>query len=455
METPAPPPPPITLREAARFWAKLGWLSFGGPAGQIALMHEELVTRRRWIGEERFLHALNYCMLLPGPEATQLATYVGWLLHRAPGGLLAGVLFVVPGAVVMFLLAWLYAAGGHLGWIGAIFYGLRAGVVAIVATALVRVARRALRQPSSVLLAGGAFVALALFAVPFPAVIAAAALVGALSRVPAPPPADAHGPPTGDAPAAPFLADDAPLPEHARPSAGRLLRAVAVGLLAWWLPLGLVVLWRGPADVLARQAVFFSQAAVVTFGGAYAVLAYVQQAAVESFAWLSPAAMLDGLGLAETTPGPLILVLEFVGFLGAWRHPGDLPPLAAATLGAAVTLWATFAPCFLWIFAGAPYLERLRREPRLAGALAAITAAVVGVIANLALWFALHALFRDSLALRFLGREVTVPRLATLDPLALALALGAFVALWRFKWNVAAVVAACAAVGLVARLLAG
>jgi chromate transporter len=449
----ANPPPAVSLREATRFWAKLGWINFGGPAGQIALMHEELVTRRRWIGEERFLHALNYCMLLPGPEAQQLAIYVGWLLHRARGGLLAGSLFVLPGALVMFLLAWIYAAGGHLEWVAAIFYGLRAGVVAIVAAALLRIAGRALRTPASAALALGAWLALFLFGVPFPLLIVAAGLVGAwLGRSP-----EAAGRPGGSEPLVTgaqtaVLADDAPLPEHAHPSPWRLARTLAIGLLAWWLPLLAVILWRGRADTASREAIFFSQAAVVTFGGAYAVLGYVQQAAVERFGWLLPGQMLDGLGLAETTPGPLILVLEFVGFLGGWRNPGDLPPLAAGALGAAVTLWATFAPCFLWIFAGAPYLERLRREPRLAGALQAITAAVVGVIANLALWFAIHALFRDVGTIAVFGHELPAPQWRSVDLVAVGLAAAAFTCIRRFRWNVIAIVAGCALAGWLATL---
>ena len=442
-------PPPVTLGQATRFWLKLGCINFGGPAGQIALMHEELVNRRRWIGEERFLHALNYCMLLPGPEATQLATYVGWLLHRVPGGIIAGTLFVLPGALVMLALAWIYAAFGRVPFVGAIFYGLRAAVVAIVAAALWRIAQRTLRRPVAVVLALAAWLALFLFGAPFPAVIAAAAIVGWLA-VPASMPAEAAD---AHVRVAALISDSGELPEHARPSPRRLLTAIAAGLAVWWLPLLAVMLWRGPGDILAREALFFSRAAMVTFGGAYAVLTYVNQAAVAHFGWLAPGQMLDGLGLAETTPGPLILVLEFVGFLGAWNHPGALPPLAAGILGAAVTLWATFAPCFLWIFAGAPYLERLRREPRLAGALAGITAAVVGVIANLALWFAIHALFRETTNGLVFGHVLALPRLSSIDVLGLALTVLAFLGLWRWRWNVVAVVAGGAAAGLIARWL--
>jgi chromate transporter len=395
-------------------------------------------------------------MLLPGPEATQLATYVGWLLHRVPGGLVAGGLFVLPGAVVMFALSWSYAAFGTLPWVEAVFYGLRAAVVAIVAAALVRIAARTLRRPAAAALALLAWLGLFVFGVPFPAIIAVAGLVGfAAGRLsPTVSTAGAHG----DAPdrrgPATLIADDGELPAHALPSAGRLLRAIAVGLLVWWAPLLAVLLWRGTADVAAQEAIFFSRAAMVTFGGAYAVLTYVNQAAVSGYGWLLPGQMLDGLGLAETTPGPLILVLEFVGFVAAWRHPGDLPPLAAAALGAAVTLWATFAPCFLWIFAGAPYLERLRRDSRLTGALAAITAAVVGVIANLALGFTLHALFRQVDLVAVWGHAIPRPRVGSIDPYALALAAVAFLGLHRWRWNVLLVIAGCALAGLAARFLA-
>ncbi len=455
----AAPRPALSLCEAARFWLKLGCINFGGPAGQIALMHEELVVRRRWIGEERFLHALNYCMLLPGPEATQLATYIGWLLHRLPGGLVAGTLFVAPGALVMFGLAWVYAAFGRVALVEAVFHGLRAAVVAIVAAALLRIAARTLRRPASALLAVCACLALFVFAVPFPAVVAAAALTGwaasRLARGAFANPREAAAGVAGRTAEPALIADDGPLPAHAQPSARRLLRTVAVGLVAWWAPLALVGMWRGGGDTLGQEALFFSRAAMVTFGGAYAVLSYVNQAAVGRFGWLLPGQMLDGLGLAETTPGPLILVLEFVGFLAAWRHPGDLSPLAAATLGAAVTLWATFAPCFLWIFAGAPYLERVRSDPRFASALAAITAAAVGVIANLALWFAVHALFREVGRVAVPGGSILWPRFASLDGLALALAAVSFVGLRRYKWGVVPVLLLCALAGLLARAFGG
>jgi chromate transporter len=409
LSTDAGAPPPVSFREALRFWVTLGFVNFGGPAGQIAIMHRELVERRRWISEERFLHALNYCMLLPGPEAQQLATYVGWLLHGAKGGLAAGLFFIVPGALLMLGLSWLYAEHGRLPVVAALFDGLRAAVVAIVLEAVLRIGKRSLRTPVSFAIAAAASLSIALFGAPFPAVVAAAGALGALLA------------PRGVA--APTVEPGPPLL--------RSLRVLALGLAAWLLPLAGIAAWRGADDVLTRQGVFFSKAAMVTFGGAYAVLAYVNQAAVSDFGWLQPGEMLDGLGLAETTPGPLILVLEFVGYLGARRHATDLSPELAGALGALVTLWATFAPCFLWIFLGAPYVERLRGNARLAGALAAITAAVVGVILNLGLWLGWRVLFPG-------GRP---------DVFLLVVTLLAFAALQRWP-RIVPVVLAGAALGL-------
>ncbi len=333
----------VSFRDAFRFWLKLGFINFGGPSGQIAIMHQELVEKRRWIDEERFLHALNYCMLLPGPEAQQLATYVGWLLHGTGGGLVAGLFFVLPGFLVLLALSWLYAAHGRLAPVAAVFSGLRAAVIAIVTVALLRLGARALRGRAALLIAAAAVVAIFALAVPFPAIVLGAGLLGlALERARPGALAGANA-----ASAGARGGSLAAAPAHAR---RRAVRVLAVGLAAWWLPLLLVIAIRGRQDVLSQEAVYFSQAAMVTFGGAYAVLAYVNQAAVGHFGWLLPGQMLDGLALAETTPGPLILVLEFVGFVAAWRHPGGLDPLLAGVLGATVTVWATFAPCFLWIF---------------------------------------------------------------------------------------------------------
>jgi chromate transporter len=366
--------PKPTFQEALSVWAKIGVLSFGGPAGQIALMHRVLVEERRWIAEDRFLHALNFCMLLPGPEAMQLATYVGWRLHGTAGGLAAGIIFVLPGACVVLALAIAYALYGQVPIVEAAFVGIKAAVLVIVIEALIRVARRALRSPYDVAIAVAAFVAIFFLAAPFPLIIAGAALMGFLLALASP------------APAPDTVPEPSPVP------LSRTLKTAALWLAIWICPLLLAAASFGRAHVTTDIALFFSKLAVVTFGGAYSVLAYMAQQAVETYGWLSAGEMLDGLGLAETTPGPLILVTEFVGFLAGFRFGGE-PKLAFGLLGAAITLWATFAPCFLWIFTGAPYVERLGTSPRLAGALAGVTGAVVGVILNLSLWFALHVLF--------------------------------------------------------------
>lgn len=444
----AAPPQVISFWEAFRFWLKLGFINFGGPTGQIAIMHQELVDRRRWISDERFLHALNYSMLLPGPEATQLAIYVGWLLHRTIGGIIAGVFFVLPAYFVLLLLSWTYAVHGAVPWVAAIFYGLRAAVIAIVAAAVIRIGRRALKNRTMVGIAAAAFAAIFFFKIPFPAIVIAAGavgLIGARYR-----PEIFAIPQTGTGDQSPtVIADHAPPADHTRPTLQRFIRVLFVGLLAWWGPLLAVIVWRGGSDVLAQEAIFFSKAALVTFGGAYAVLAYLAQAAVEHFRWLSPGEMLVGLGLAESTPGPLIMVTEFVGFLGAFRNPGGLDPVTAGVLGASVTTWATFAPSFLFIFLGAPFIEKLRGNVILSGALSTITASVVGVIVNLAVWFGLHTLFRTVVD-RTIGL-ITVPavRLASLDPIALLIALAAFVGMWRYRWGIVPIVLTSALVGLV------
>ena len=443
----------ITLREAVRVWTRIAMLSFGGPAGQIAVMHRILVEEKRWIGDERFLHALNYCMLLPGPEAQQLAIYIGWLLHKTRGGLIAGALFVLPGFVAILGLSFVYALLGKVPLVEGLFFGLKAAVIAIVLQAVARLGSRALKNKVMVALAGAAFLAIFVLDVPFPSIILAAGLIGYVSGkagVAAFQGGGGHGAnnlvPDRDT----ALGDE--LPEHARPNRRWSLRISATLLLLWLGPVAALLLALGPDNVFSRIALFFSQMAVVTFGGAYAVLAYVAQEAVQNYHWLAPGEMLDGLGMAETTPGPLIMVTQFVGFMGAYRQPGALSPLVAATFGAILTTWVTFVPCFLWIFLGAPFVERMRGNRALVAALAASTAAVVGVILNLALWFALHALFAKVGERALLGATVDVPVWASLNAAALLLTLAALVAVFRFKAGTLVVLAICAAVGVTLRL---
>lgn len=427
--------PPISFREATRLWAKVGFLSFGGAAGQIAMLHRFVVEERRWLDERAFLNALNYCTLLPGPEAQQLATYIGWRLHGVPGGLVAGGLFVVPGALVMLGLSLLYSLGQGFTVVDGIFFGIKAAVLAIVLEALHRIGRRALRGPFLVLLSVATFVAIVVFDLPFPLIIVAAGLIGAAMswlRPKTPSPAsDSLGPASGHASA---------------------ILAAALCAVAWWLPVLLAVLLLGSGHVLVDLGLFFSKLAVVTFGGAYAVLAYLTDAAVETKHWVSAGEMVDGLGLAETTPGPTILVNQFVGYLAAYRLPAPFTPVLAGMLGALMTTWVTFLPSFVWIFAGAPYLERIVGNPRLSGALGAITAAVVGVVASLAVTFGLNVLFAEVGHLRWGFATLPWPRLSSLRPEMLALsALAAFL-LFRLHLGVVRVVAAMAAAGLILAL---
>jgi chromate transporter len=419
--------------EAVRAYARIGWLSFGGPAGQIALMHREFVDERRWVDESTFLHALNFCHLLPGPEAQQLATWIGWRLHGFRGGLAAGLLFVIPGALVMLGLSLLYVTAAGLGWFAALFVGIKAAVLAIVVQALLRIAGRALQTPLLRGIAVASFVALAAFAAPFPLVVLSALVAGwAAARW------------------RPDWMKLAPAKQGAAPprrSAWReSLTAVLLWGAIWAAPMLLILVTLGRDHVLWDIGAFFSQLAVVTFGGAYAVLAYMAQAAVSGFGWLRPGEMADGLGLAETTPGPLILVTQFVGFLAAWRDAAPFTPFVAALLGSLLTLWVTFAPCFLWIFAFAPWIDRLERAAGLKGALAAVTAAVVGVIANLSLWFALHVLFRR---LEPTAGGLDLPVLASVDRPAVLLAGLAFLLLFRFRLGIIPMLAICAAGGLI------
>lgn len=422
-----------TFREALGFWLKLGFISFGGPAGQIAIMQAELVERKRWIGQERFLHALNYCMLLPGPEAQQLTIYCGWLLHRTWGGIAAGVLFVLPSALLLWGLSYAYVSYGHLPAVARVLDGLQPAILAVIVAAVLRIGRHALRRPVHGAIAATAFLLLASRAAPFPAIVIGALALGALGGRFLPGAFVARRP-HPEASGTSCVLDDSAPGHPAAPGWGRSLRVIALGLALWWMPIVIAGVSLGWTSSLAEAGLFFSKAAMVTFGGAYAVLPYVGQQAVDVYGWLYADQMLDGLAFAETTPGPLIMVLQFVGFMGGWNQPGDFQPLMAATLMAGMTTWVTFAPCFLWIFLGAPYVERLRGRAVLDAALASVTAAVVGVILNLALWF---------------GRPVLWPDSTGLNLFAAATGIAAFVALARFRIGTVWVVLAGGACGFI------
>ena len=420
----------VPFRDAVRVWTRIALMSFGGPAGQIAVMHRELVEERQWIDEPQFLHALNFCMLLPGPEGQQLAIYIGWLLNGTRGGIVAGTLFILPGMLAILALSILYATFGHLGAVEALFFGLKAAVLAIVVDALIRIGRRSLKRVPMRLIAAVAFVAIFFFATPFPLIVLAAAITGMLignARTTEPPPRE--------------------IAVRHRP-----LWLPGIIFVLWLLPVGGLLAFAGPGSVFTDIALFFSRMAVVTFGGAYAVLAYVAQQAVGHYHWLSAPEMLDGLGMAETTPGPLIMVTQFVGFMAAFRNAGAMPPLLAGTLGALLTTWVTFTPCFLWIFLGAPYVEPLRRNAALSAALAAVTAAVVGVILNLAVWFAVHSLFAAVKPVRAGGLHFDTPVLASINVAGALLALAAAVAILRLRFNPMLVLAASAAAGIALKL---
>ena len=434
-----------TLRAAFFVWARVASLSFGGPAAQIGVMHRLLVDEERWISPRRFQHALNFCMLLPGPEAMQLATYVGWLMHGPAGGLLAGGLFLLPGVAAIMALSWIYAAFGQVAWIAALFFGLETAVLAIVLAAVERLGRRSLGNGVLRGIAAAAFAAIFFFAAPFPLIILCAGAVGffgarmgfsafATTRASA---AEESDRPIGDADARPSRADLA-----------RAIRAAGWAGLAWLAPVAALIALFGADSVFAQIAVFFSKTAIVTFGGAYAVLAYVARQAVEIHGWLKPGEMLDGLGMAETTPGPLIMVLQFVGFMAAFRAPGALPPLLAGTFGGLIATWTTFAPCFVWIFLGAPFVERLRGVAALTGALAAVGAAVVGVILTLAVWFAIHAMFARTFSVRGFGLSFDAPDLSSANFWAIALTALGILAVFRWRLGMAATFGGCAAAGV-------
>ena len=437
-------PVQASFRQALGFWLRLGFISFGGPAGQIAIMHTELVERRRWISEKRFLHALNYCMGLPGPEAQQLATYIGWLMHRTWGGVVAGALFVLPSLFILIALSWLYIAFGDVPVVAGLFYGIKPAVTAIVVQAAHRIGARALRNRWLWAIAAVSFAAILVLALPFPLIVLLAALVGHLGGRIAP---DAFRTGGGHGGAAhhwgpALIDDDTPTPEHARFSVSRLLRVVLVGAALWCVPMGLLVAVYGWEHTLTRMGWFFTKAALLTFGGAYAVLPYVYQGAVGHYGWLSPTQMIDGLALGETTPGPLIMVVAFVGFVGGYVKQlfGPDALFLAGAVAAGLVTWFTFLPSFIFILAGGPLIESTHNEIRLTAPLTAITAAVVGVILNLALFFGYHVLWPAGFAGHF-------------DAVSALIALGATIALFRFKRNVIQVIGICALVGLLVRWL--
>ena len=444
----------IPRREWIAAWSTVAANSFGGPAGQIAVMHDEIVVRRRWIGERRFLHALNYCMLLPGPEAHQLATYLGWLLRGPAGGLLAGSLFIVPGFVSIMALSILFAVHGDLEWVTGLFFGITAAVIAVVAAAVVRIGRRVIKNRVMLSIAASAFIGIFVLEVAFPLIVVAAAVVGAVGGRSRPDLfnlVDGHD--GGDASDDPdVLVGDGGGPVGP-PSLRRSVRVLSVGAVVWFGPILALMLIAGRSSVFVDVAWLFSTAAVLTLGGAYSVLAYISQQSVAGFGWLEPGEMISGLGMAETTPGPLIQVVQFVGFMGPYRDPGSLSPLQAGGLGAVIATWVTFVPSFLWIFLGAPFIEHLRDRPALTSALSTVTAAVVGVVLNLAVWFALFTLFGTVHIHRGFGAVIYQPALDTLDPAALAIAAGSAIAIFRFRTPTLRVVVAAAALGIAHQLI--
>lgn len=436
----------VSLLEATRTWLYIGLNSFGGPAGQIAVMHREIVERRRWVSERRFLHALNYCMILPGPEAQQLATYLGWLMHGTRGGVIAGSLFILPGFFVMLAFAAIYAVFGDVTWVRGLLFGLQAAVIALIVEALIRIGKRTLRSRALVVIATLSFVAVAFFSVPFPLVVIAAGLTGWLMGRRRPAWLPLGGPESRGAEGSsrPLLADD---DSASRAQVHRALRAGIVCAVLWLLPVAALILGLGMQNVFAQQASLFSTSALVTFGGAYAVLGFIAQEAVNRYGWITTQDMVTGLGLAETTPGPLILVVQFVGFLAAYNAAGNLPPLVAGTLGAILAVWVTFVPCFMFIFLGAPYVERLRHNSAITHALTAIGAAVAGVVLDLALWFGLSTMFGSFTDRVYGPLTVPVPDLADFNVAAAAISLLAALLVFRVKLGTLKVLGICAAVG--------
>lgn len=442
----------VSFREAVWVWVQVAVYSFGGPAGQIGVMHNLLVEKNRWINEERFLHAMNYTMLLPGPEAQQLATYIGWLLHKTKGGIVAGTLFVLPGFISILILSVLYVEFRQLTAVEALFFGLKAAVLAIVVEAVFRIGNRILQNALMIGIAMGAFVGIFVFDILFPFIILGAALLGVLGYrlYPEAFTALTEYEAGNDEPRAVISSGFTP---HTQPSTHQSFKVAALWLGLWFVPLLAMIVVLGMGNVFVQEGIFFSKVAVVVFGGAYAVLAYIAQEAVLTYGWLEPGEMIDGLGMAETTPGPLIQVVQFVGFMGAYRNPGTLDPLVAGVIGSVVVTWMTFIPCFLFIFLGAPYIEYLRGRESLTAALSAITAAVVGVILNLAIWFALHVLFEDHVRFEEFGMSVLIPVVETLDPAALVIVLGSFILMFVFKQGMIRTLAAAMTVGLVYHLV--
>ena len=441
----------VRFDQALLVWLKISLLSFGGPAGQIAVMHRLLVEELKWVSEKRFMHALNFCMLLPGPEAQQLTIYLGWLLHRVRGGVVAGVLFVLPGALIVLGLSILYVSYQQTMAMASIFFGIKAAVLAIVATALWRLGGRVLRHGRLIAITAASFLASFVLGVPFPFVILGAALVALIWQVPTDGAMDSLADGSADADDRRII-DQRVAGHSVTPTNHGALRAALVCGILWLAPVAILYGWLGAGHIYVQQGMFFSQVAVVTFGGAYAVLSYMAQQTVGHYGWLSAGEMLDGLGMAETTPGPLIMVTQFVGFIGAYRSPGALDPMLAGTLGALVTTWVTFAPCFLWIFLGAPYIEALRGNRLLAAALTGITAAVVGVVLNLAIWFGLRVMFTSLVEVEvpFTGGVMQLPALASFDPLASAITISAFGAITIFRVGMIRVLATSACLGLAA-----
>ncbi len=439
----------VSFYDALKVWAKIGFTSFGGPAGQIALMHRLLVDEKRWISEERFLHALNYCMLLPGPEAQQLAVYIGWLLHKTLGGIVAGGLFVLPGAVVILTLSALYAKYSTLPWMQSLFFGIKAAVLVVVIEAVLRIGKRALRNGVLYSVAGLAFLAIFLLNVSFPLIILFAALAGLLGARIVPKTFNAATASGAKDVNDSFVVDSMlSKAHHTNTSRFRTLAVLATGLVLWFAPLVVIAALQGLQSIYVQLGLFFSKLAIVTFGGAYAVLSYVVQEAAGHFAWVTPIQMMDGLGLAETTPGPLILVVQYVAFMGAYQNPGQLDPLLAGILASLLTLWVTFVPCFLWIFLGAPYIEKLRKNTQLSAALTGITAAVVGVILNLAVWFAMHVSFGTVTEFNMGFGEISIPDWSTLKPDSVLLSVGAAIAMLRFKVGMIPTLIACGLAGI-------